>query len=246
MRHWITLACLAVTALVVSSGPAAAQGDLGTVPYVAPPGGTSINGRAVASDAIMAVLLDMQRRPVRTMTADDAGRIRDAILADGTIDDAEFDLLDELASWDIRAINIAPASGAGATVVTGTVSGPARDVFDGMFAQHYAEAWNSSDKTAGWAELLRQSRFSETGWRRVMDFLTGMTLPAARAAVATKDYKPVTDLITDMTIRSANLPEADRDAGKRLAFQAWKNADLQMQDAFADYLYVWLLPKPAG
>lgn len=240
MRRIVVFVCLAFAA-----EPALAQSDLGTVTYVAPPGGTSIDGRAKVGDGVYAVLSAAQARPVHALTEADAQQIKAAIMADRRIDADEFDLLDELASWTIRAVRITPASGKGEQIVTGTTSGNTRKVFDEMFAAHYEQAWNNPDKAAGWAELLRQSRFSETGWRRVMRFLTGMTLPAARAANAGNVYKPVTDLASDMFARCGKLSEADRNAGRQLAFEAWKNADLQTKDALPDFLYVWLKPKPA-
>lgn len=237
-----------VAVLVAIAMPAAAQTDgftrIPRVANAAATDGSTEDGRAVAAEAVIGIIVAAQLRPARYLQVEDAQRIRAVLLADGKLDDSEFDLLDELASGRIRAITIRAASGKGQPVITGTVSGPTLAVFDAMFGQHYQASWQAADQVSGWAELVRQAKFSDGGHTRVRKLLAAKALAAAKEGTAANANKPLITLIGAMHKRNEGLPEKDQAFGKRLMFEACSDADAAMNGSIYDWIYNWL-NKPA-
>jgi hypothetical protein len=165
-------------------------------------------------------------------------------LADGSLDSAEFDLLDELANEKIRAVMISLAPGDPPAVITGTVFGQTQKVFDEMFLNHYQASWQSTDDAAGWAELVRQAKFSDSAHSRVRRFLAALALEASRASNPGNQQRPATQLIGIMLKRSQALPDADRAFVTRLIYEAYIDADIAMNGALPDYTYNWLANAP--
>ncbi|MDP3907784.1 hypothetical protein [Novosphingobium sp.] len=235
--------------LVAIAMPVAAQTDgFTSIPRVAnaaAPDGSTEDGRAVAAEAVIGIIVAAQLRPARFLQVEDAQRIRAVLLADGKLDDSEFDLLDELASGRIRAIMIRAASGKGQPAITGTVSGPTLAVFDAMFGQHYEASWQAADQVSGWAELVRQAKFSDSAHTRVRKFLAAKLLPAAKEVTPANASKPLITQLGLLIKRNGGLPEQDQAFGKRLMFEAFSDVDAAMNGAIYDGIYSWL-NKPAA
>jgi hypothetical protein len=242
--------CLAAL-LLLAGQPAFAQGGSMSSPglpnrianAVAADGMTN-DGRAIAAADVVAILTAAQQRPARTLQPADAAGIRTILLADSSLDSAEFDLLDELANEKIRAVMISLAPGAPPAVITGTVFGQTQKVFDDMFQSHYQASWQSTDDAASWAELVRQAKFSDSAHSRVRRFLAALALEASRASNPGNQQRPATQLIGIMLKRSQALPDADRAFVTRLIYEAYIDADIAMNGTLPDYTYSWLANAP--
>lgn len=237
------------TCLLFASTPLIAQQDTGgpTIPNGPTPAGAPNDGRATASPAIIAIIAAARQRPIPipVLQPQDAEQIRSLVLADGKIDDAEFDLLDELASNTIRNIRISAPGGKGPEVVTAAVSGQPRRIFDTIFQQHYLTNWEAKDQAAGWTEIIRQAKFSDSAHSRVRKFLAKFALDAATTSNNANAYGPVTSLIIEFSKRNDKLPDVDRVIGRRLMYEAFSDADAAQNGNLPDWLYTWLGKPPA-
>lgn len=234
--------------LLFASTPAIAQFDTvgPTIPNGPTPTGAPNDGRATASPAIIAIIAAARQRPIPipVMQPEDAERIRALVMADRRIDDTEFDLLDELASNTIRNIRISALGGKGPEVFTAAASGLPRRVFDTIFQQHYLSNWQAGDQAAGWTEIIRQAKFSDSAHSRVRKFLAKFALDAATTSSTANAYGPVTSLIIEFSKRNDKLPDADRVIGRRLMFEAFSDADAAQGGNLPDWLYTWLNKPP--
>lgn len=246
MRGLIAMGLMAMGGLLASA-PALAQGGANSsveilpqrLPNQRPADAANTDGRARASAEVIAVIVAAQRQPARVMQAADAARIRDLMLLDGRLDEAEIDLLDELTASAIRAITITPAKG-GEPIVTGTVSGDTLRVLEAPLEQRYRAMWDAADPVSGWAALLREARRSDPSHGRVRKFLVTMTHPAARDSTAANTYEPARTLLSAFSRRNEQQPPADRTLGRRLQYEAFVDGDYLVGGRLPDFLYAWL------
>lgn len=243
---------LAAFGLILAS-PAFAQGgplNTGTAivpdrpPNVRPADAKNTDGRAVASPEVLAVISAAVSSPRRVLLGGDAVRIRDLVLADGKLDDAEFDLIDELSAHEIRAIRVSPASGRAEPFFTGTVSGDTLRVFEAMFEARYRANWDAKDPVKGWRELLREAMLSNGSHTRIRAFLGSITKPAAEGSTAANTYGPLRSFISAYSLRNEKLPLPERTLGRRLAYEAMVDTDNMYRGSVPDFIYSWLKNPP--
>lgn len=246
--------CFIVFGLLLTAAPALAQSggnDSANVLPVRPPNqrpadAQNTDGRATAKAEILSVIAGAKQRPARVLLVQDAANIRDLVLYDGKLDETEIDLLDELTASAIRAITISPASGGGEPVITGTVSGDTLRVLEAVFDQRYRTLWDAPDAVAGWTGLLREARRSDASHSRVRKFLAAMTTQAARDSTAANTYEPARKWVSAYASRNEKLPLPERTLGRRLAYEAFVDGDLNVGGRLPDFVYSWLKqpPKP--
>lgn len=244
---------LIAAALMMIASPALAQGGPNTSVQIVPdrpPNGRpadarNTDGRAVASPAVIAVMTAAKARPQRVMQGIDAAQIRDLLLQDGKLDEAEVDLLDELAAREIRAITVAPTTGKGPSEIVGTVSGDTMRVFEAVFEQRYRASWEARDPIAGWRDLLAEARRSNGSHSRVRAFLGTMAYAAARDSTPANTYEPVRKFISAIAARNEKLPLPDRSLGRRIAWETMVDADNASRGSLPDFVYSWLKQPPA-
>lgn len=213
-------------------------------PNLRPADASVADGRAKASAEVLAVIAAAKDRSTRVMQVTDAANIRSLLLIDGTLDEAELDLLDELTASAIRAITVSPLSGNAQPVITGTVSGDTRRVLEGPLEQRYRAMWDAKDPVEGWMRLLREARRSDASHSRVRAFLATMTLQAARESTAANVYRPLTQLVAAFSSRNEKLPLADRTLGRRLQYEAFVDGDFFAGGQMPDFIYSWLKLPP--
>lgn len=213
-------------------------------PNVRPADAKNSDGRATASREVIAVLTAATQRPPRPLLGPDAIRIRDLVLADGKLDDAEFDLIDELSEHSIRTIRITPATGSSEPLFVGTASGETLRAFEAIFEQRYRAQWDAKDPVKGWTELLREAKISQASHGRIRRFLGTITIPAAQQSTVANTYAPARKFISDYALRNEKLPLAERTLGRRLAYEAMVDADIYVRGALPEFIYSWLKNPP--
>lgn len=246
MRRWI------VAALMLGASPALAQGWANSSdqiipsspPNQRPPDARDTDGRAVAAPAVVALITAAKARPRGVLLETDAARLGEILMQDRALDETEIDLLDELSTRRIRAITVSPASGKGPSEVTGTVSGATLRVFEAIFEQRYRASWEARDPVAGWRQILAEARRSDGSHSRVRAFLAGMARKAASDSTPANTYEPARKLISDISARNEKLPLPDRTYGRRLAWEAFVDADIHVQGRLPDFVYSWLRQPP--
>ena len=205
-----------------------------------------LNGRAEASGAIMAVLVESRKRAsVGPLTEAEASEIRRLILADGKLDATEDDLIRELVSPHVRAITIAPFGGKGDPVVLGTQSGRPRAQLESILLERYDRYWQDRNG-AGWQELVREAGRSKTDHDRILYHLVKPTSDLAVQSNAGNTYKPVRDMISGIFGANNRLPAEEQVRGRRLLHAIMATVDGNMSDELPDFLYNWIRPKPAS
>lgn len=249
MRTAIAAICLALGA-----GPVLAQGWANSGSQVIPARPASqrpadapdSDGRALASPAVIAVIAAAKERTQRVLLEADAGRLRDLLMMDGQLDASEWDLIDELAAPNIRAITVAPTAGNGPAVVTGTVGGATRQVLVAVLEQRYREWWDAKDPFAGWRALVDEARRSSGSHERVRRFLGTITTQAAKDGTPANTYEPVRKQVSAFAQRNEKQPLAQRTLGRRLQYEAFVDADINLGGQLPDFFYDWLKqpPKP--
>lgn len=205
-----------------------------------------LNGRAEATDAIMAVLVESRKRAeIGPLIEAEAVEIRRLILADGKVDAAEDDLIRELVSPHVRAITISPRGGRGDAVVLGTQSGKPRAQLEGILLERYDRYWQDRNG-AGWKELVREAGKSKTDHDRILYHLAKPATDIALQSTAANAYKPVRDMISGIFGANNPLPAADQERGRRLLYGIMVAVDANMAGELPDFLYNWIRPKPAS
>ena len=248
MRNLIAMGLLMAAAPALAQSAANSSGEI--VPErpanLRPADAQNTDGRARASAEVIAVIAAAKQRPSRVIQMMDAASIRDLVLMDGKLDDADIDLLDELTANTIRAVTISPLSGGGAPVVIGTVSGDAKRTLEAPFTQRYDALWDAKDPVAGWTGLLREARRSDSSHSRVRKFLGKKALEAAQSGTAPNAYGPAVKLVGAFSSRNEKLPLPDRALGRRLQYEAFVDADIAVDGRLPDFIYSWLKqpPKP--
>ena len=240
---------LIAAALLMFASPALAQGGANSNAAIVPdrpPNGRpadarTADGRAVATPAVIAVIAAAKARPQRVMQGIDAVQIRDLLLQDGKLDEAEVDLLDELSAREIRAITVSPTNGKGTAEITGTVGGDAMRVFEAIFEQRYRAHWEAKDPVAGWAALVEEARRSNGSHSRIRQFLARIATEAAQVSTPTNTHEAMRKVLSGFYRRNGEkLPLPVRTLGQRLQYEALVDADInsggRMPDFFHDLL----------
>ncbi|WP_373489603.1 hypothetical protein [Parasphingorhabdus sp.] len=223
-------------ALCLLSISSAAKADQGAI---------SENMRAIADRQVYAILANVRASSRFQLTEVEARQIADVMLADGKLDAHEIDLIDELSSSSVRAIQISPGGGGDDPVVLGTQSGPAKRVFDSLMTDYLDKFYDAGGPAKGWESLVRYSLTSETAYKRSQNFLAPKALAAGKQSNIANAYKPIREHISGLFARNNQLPKDEpklNDRGRWLIHVSVKMADMDMSDQLPDYLYSWIRP----
>lgn len=236
-----------VFAIVFLSQSAMAQGaiTISRVPSKYPKESFSSDGRATASEQIVTILATASnRRPNTLLTPEEANSIRLLILADGKLEESEFDLLDELAAPQIRAISTTSISRPGNQSINGTTLGQSKEILESVFYGYYSKQWQATDTYAGWAEIIKHGKFSEGAHDRVRKFLGKMAFDAAKSGGDQVPNRPAIALLGQYLGRNEKLSYDDKVYGRRLIYEAFSDVDYYMNDALPNVLYEFLRNPP--
>lgn len=210
-----------------------------TVPEPATPR----NGRVEGMNAATFDKLQVVRQSgTSAINVAQANAIRDAVMADGKLDAAERDLLDELTSDRTRAITVIKAGSAQppVTVMFGSSSGQSKQIHrDTIYPSvDFAKAWNDGEQ--GWkifAVEFAKGGFNES---RATAFVMGQLGKAWKESSVPNAYKPFRDTITRLHGYSAAQKGSGVKDGKQLMYKSAAMVDWQEYDRIPDFLYNWL------
>lgn len=177
------------------------------------------------------------------LTAKNAMTLREAVIKDDQIDAAEADLLAEMTQSQFRSITITkvgaaanaskltryPCSGLSKTILSQTLH-PALDL---------TAAW--SNGSAGWQEMVLESRKNQTEEQRVATFLEARVSEAWETSNQGNGYKPFRDMLSKRYgyTKAAGFPASHAASARKLMIDACTSVDRKSGDKMPDFLYTW-------
>jgi hypothetical protein len=230
------LAVLALAILAMVSTPAGAELDQR---YLA-----NRDGRATVSDEVFAALTGIYARNGGSiMTGANAAHIVSLVMADGKLDAAETDLLEELADSNIRAVTIRREGSPEPSVVFGTQGGDAGKALDAALDAPLIALWNGDH--ADWGALVTLHATGPAPARdRVAKLTLNYMLEAARQSEAANAYGPFRQVISSRFALANKLPPEAQQHSRALLYDAAQSAHSRLPDRTPRYLFDWLAPKP--
>lgn len=215
----------------------------------APPPVTPLDGRVAGlNDGVLAVLRGIAARNVVPLRENEAVLVRDAVMADGAIDSAERDLLDEMINTQVRSVIIPdPGAGGSSQIVFYPFFGKAREIVIDTIEPpaDFAAAWAGGND--GWRAIVDEAKRGGYRESRAEIFVTQQLDRLWGESNLSNSYKPLRDEILRLYSASMALNGGDFIPGRQLLFNAANRLDEQRGDAVPDYLYNWVKPaSPAS
>jgi hypothetical protein len=211
------------------------------------PPATPRDGRVAGlGEGVMVVLRRIKASNVVPLRENEALLLRDAVMADGAIDSAERDLLDEMINPQVRSVLIAdPAAGGSSQIVFYPFFGKAREIVMDTIEPpiDFASAWAGGND--GWRVIVEEA--SKGGYResRAEIFVTQQLERVWNESNLSNSYKPYRDEVIRLYSASMALSGAQVVPARQLLFNASNRLDEQRGDAIPDYLYNWIKPADA-
>ncbi len=221
--------------MMAGAGQPAAAADEARYP-------AQLDGRATVSAAMFSALDEIIRRHGRgQMTGADAERVVALALADGKLDAAETDLLEELASWNIRAISVTTAARSDRTLVFSTQSGAARNALDAALDAPLLKLWDGD--AAAWGTLVT---LHGTGPRHIRERIGRLTRnkmfdPMVMSDVA-NTYAPFRQLISSRFALANALPPDQQRFSRNLLYYAANATEKNVPGGRPRFLFNWIIP----
>lgn len=212
---------------------------------LAAPASAAPDGKVAGlNEAVFTTFAKIKKRNPGAFTEVDAKELGAAIMADGLIDPAERDLLEELTQSQFRSITTTPP---GVTlpsdrkVMSYPVSGNAKKRLQDVLNPplDLSGAWGRGAE--GWNEITAEYRKSQTQEARVVSFVQDRVLEAWNQSNMGNGYKPLRDLIGRYYGYSNSLG-GDAATGRTILYKACNGADRSNNDQIPDFIYNWVRP----
>ncbi len=212
-----------------------------------PPPSKAPDGLVTALNAkSFAALKAIKTRNPGAFTDSDAKALKQAILAEAGIDDAERDLLEEMVQSQFRSITITSANTAsGHKLISYPVSGNAKQTLINTLSPPADLEAQWSNGQSGWAAIVAEHKKSSADAAGVMNFVQGKLALQWENSNMTNGYKPLRDQIAKLYAYSNSLPAGDGPLGRTIVFNAMNQLDRNSRDQIPDFLYNWVRPGGA-
>lgn len=176
------------------------------------------------------------------MTEAGAEALIQAIRADGSVDPAEWDLLDELCNSRTRAIKITPAAADGAASnesvsLTSVAGNTLVRVIAAIPVLDLEKAW--SDGAAGWAAITAEHGRGGVTALRTVHFVADKLAAEWRKSTTANAYKPLVDAVSARYKLCDAVGEA-KTASRTLLREGMVLVDLYDGGKVPDFLYTWI------
>ena len=176
------------------------------------------------------------------LTAAAADHLIRAIRADGAVDDAEWDLLDELCNARTRSITITPAADSAAPHESVSLTSVAGDTLTRIVAAipvlDLEKAWN--DGASGWAAITAEHGRGGVTALRTVHFVADKLAAEWRQSTTANAYKPVTAIITERYKLCDAVGDEAKTASRTLLREAMVLVDVYDAGKLPDFLYNWI------
>jgi len=225
---------LAVGFLALMSSVSRAETGLSA--YTSP-----LDSKAVTSEGILALIEKIRQRPDwgKSISPADAQAVVDAVMADGRLDWAETDLLEELASDRIRTLALSKAGDPNHIVTFPTLLASSRAPIEEALDMAWEAQWNGGD--AGWDALVAlYGAGSDHARTRAISIVERKMAAAWSQSNANNEYKPFRQIISSRYAANDKLPADRRRLGKALLAAAAKQVDADDGGRMPDIFYSWI------
>lgn len=210
---------------------------------LAMPVSAAIDGKVAGlNPTTHAALKTIKTRNPGSLTARDTTELKVAIMADGKVDDAERDLLEEMTQSQFRLITATLANSNPADdVKTYPTAGSAKQVLLETLNPplDLDKSWNGG--MAGWHDIIREYKKSAANEPRVINFVAGKLMVRWKESNIGNGYKPLRDEIGRL-YGFSNSAGSNTNAGRTILYHSMKQVDQNEQDKVPDFLYNWVRP----
>lgn len=177
-----------------------------------------------------------------SLTPATADQLVQAIRADGSVDEAEWDLLDELCNARTRSITITPAADPSAPNESVSLTSVAGDTLNRIIAAipvlDLEKAW--SDGAAGWAALTAEHRRGGVTALRTVHFVADKLAAEWRQSTTANAYKPLVNVISERYKLCDSVGEEAKTPSRTLLREALALVDTYDAGKLPDFLYNWI------
>jgi hypothetical protein len=201
----------------------------------------SIDGKVngLSDDAFRA--LELLNRSERPFSDSDAHSLKAAILKDGTIDDGEWKLLEEMTQTAFKTIQVTSASDSSKQLKTYPRGGTPREILLRTIYPKLDFAAALETGKEGFLKIAVVVAQSPSREAEAVHVLEQKLLKPWQQSNSKDAYKPLRDEISRYFVWCSSAPPEVKPHAKSLLYLSLKQLDKDDSDRVPDFLYSWLL-----
>lgn len=186
-------------------------------------------------------LADIKKRNPTPLTEKDVQELKTAILADGAVDAAERDLMEELVQTRVRGIVVTEVAQPDQKVWLFPVSGASQNLLEEVLSPplDLSEEWGKG--AAGYATMVAYCQKHPKREPRVLEFVRQKLAERWRESNVENAYKPWRDQFSEIYRWATACQENSRFA-QALLYVAARQLDQAESDKIPDFLYKFSKP----